>query len=132
MGVSFDYTDINLTNAPATITNGSGVTVSNISVIPPNSYADFLVTYSAAGAVTMVGKRQGFLPNSGNLTLTGTTVVTVTNTNITSFSQISFTVAAVQGTVGATPSVKTKTVATGFTVAGTALDTSIYNYKIEG
>lgn len=66
----------------------------------------------------------------GTVTLTGTTAVTVNNTNITASSQVLFTLKTVGGTVGAYPVIKTITVGTGFTVAGTAADTSTYNYAI--
>lgn len=65
-------------------------------------------------------------------TCNGATPVTVTNTNVTADSTILFTLKTVGGTVGAVPSVKTKTAATGFTFACTASDTSIYNYLILG
>lgn len=45
----------NNTNATATITGGSGVTVSGVSVIPPNTISQFLLTYTAANTMTMVG-----------------------------------------------------------------------------
>lgn len=46
----------NTTNATATITGGTGVTVSGVSVIPPNTVAQFLLTYTAATpTVTLVG-----------------------------------------------------------------------------
>lgn len=68
--------------------------------------------------------------SSGTFTATGASAVTVANANVTANSIIVFTLKTVGGTVGAYPSVKTITPGTGFTVAATALDTSIYNYKI--
>ena len=44
--------------------------------------------------------------------------------------QVLFTLQTVGGTVGAYPSIKTRTNGTGFTVAGTASDTSTYAYVI--
>jgi hypothetical protein len=69
----------------------------------------------------------GVTPN-GTVTLNGTTPVTVTDSNYVTGMPIIFTLLTVGGTVGAYPSVKTVTSGTGFTVAGTASDTSIYNY----
>lgn len=66
----------------------------------------------------------------GTFVLTGTTPVTVSNTNVALTSVIGFGLNTVGGTVGAVPSVKTITAATGFTVSGTALDTSTYNYAV--
>lgn len=45
----------NNTNAVATLTGGTGVTVSGVSVIPANTIAQFLLTYTAAATMTMVG-----------------------------------------------------------------------------
>lgn len=67
----------------------------------------------------------------GTVTLNGATGVTVENANVTANSIIVFTLKTVGGTVSPNaPNVKTITPGTGFTVAGTASDTSIYNYRI--
>ncbi len=68
----------------------------------------------------------------GTVTLNGASAVTVANTNVTANSIIVFTLKTVGGTVGAVPAIQTITAGTGFTVAGTALDTSVYNYSVEG
>lgn len=68
----------------------------------------------------------------GTFTCNGVTPVSVSNATITADSQVLITLKTAAGTVGATPAVKTITVSTGFTVAGTALDTSVYNYAIIG
>jgi hypothetical protein len=68
----------------------------------------------------------------GTVTLNGATPVTVANAYITSGSAINFTLKTVGGTVGAQPAIQTITAGTGFTVAGTASDTSVYNYKVFG
>ncbi|CAB4214580.1 hypothetical protein UFOVP1454_51 [uncultured Caudovirales phage] len=66
----------------------------------------------------------------GTFTCNGTTSVTVAAPGITLNSVILPTLQTVGGTVGALPAVKTKTAGTGFTIAGTASDSSIYNYVI--
>lgn len=69
----------------------------------------------------------------GTFVLNGVTPVTVADANVSSVaSVITISLNTVGGTVGAIPAIQTITSGTGFTVAGTALDTSIYNYKIEG
>lgn len=69
--------------------------------------------------------------SSGTVTLNGATNVTVANTNVTADSIIVFTLKTVGGTVSPNaPNVKTITPGTGFAVAGTASDTSVYNYRI--
>ena len=81
-------------------------------------------TLKASSKITYTGVRVGtFVCN-------GATPVTVTNANVTANSMIFVSLNTVGGTVGAIPAVKTITAATGFTVAGTASDTSTYNYCI--
>lgn len=55
IGLSWEYTYFNKTDATATITGGTGVTVSGITVIPANGAARYLITYTAAATITMVG-----------------------------------------------------------------------------
>lgn len=70
---------------------------------------------------------------SGTLTLNGATPVTVANAAITANSIIIFTLKTVGGTVSPNaPNVLTITAGTGFTVGGTASDTSVYNYLVIG
>lgn len=67
---------------------------------------------------------------TGTFTCNGTSSVTVSNTKLTAFHSILITLVTPGGTVGALPAVKTRTNGTGFTVAGTASDTSVYSYKL--
>ena len=70
---------------------------------------------------------------TGTFTANGATPVTVGNVNITANSQVLVTLKTVGGTVGTSaPNVRTITVGTGFTIAGIASDTSVYNYAIIG
>lgn len=65
----------------------------------------------------------------GTLTANGATPVTVTDAGVTANSIIAFTLKTVGGTVSPNAlNVLTITPGTGFTAAGTALDTSVYNY----
>jgi hypothetical protein len=133
IGTSFLYTYVNNTVAVATLTGGTNVTVSGVTVVPANSWVQYLVTYTAAGTITMVGIEQGYFPSSGTFTANGATPVTVTNAAVTAGSNISVTLKTVGGTVGTSaPNVRTITPGTGFTIAGIALDTSTYNYEIRG
>lgn len=68
----------------------------------------------------------------GTFTCNGSTPVTVTEPTITANSTIDITLKTVGGTVGAVPAIQTITSGTGFTVAGTAGDTSVYNYLVTG
>lgn len=67
---------------------------------------------------------------AGTVTLNGVTPVAVATTAFGAGSTVIFALKTVGGTVGAYPSIKTVTPATGFTVAGTASDTSVYNWVI--
>jgi len=86
-----------------------------------------VVSNTAAGTLVL---KQGANGKAGTFVCNGVTPVTVTNSSITANSGIIFTLKTVGGTVGAYPAIQTITPTTGFTVAGTALDTSTYNYHI--
>ena len=68
----------------------------------------------------------------GTFVCNGASVVTVQEPTVTSLSAIIITLKTVGGTVGAVPAIQTITAGTGFTVAGTASDTSTYNYLVVG
>ena len=97
---------------------------------------------SKAGAVTQVGSttyttatagptlKQGANGRVGTFVLNGTTPVTVNNTSIAITDAIIMSLNTVGGTVGAAPVIKTITAGVGFTVAGTASDSSTINYLI--
>lgn len=55
IGTAQIYVYGNTTNAIATITGGTGVTVSGVTSIPAGMVAQFLVSYTAAATLTMVG-----------------------------------------------------------------------------
>ncbi len=131
-GTSFPYTYTNLTNAPATLAGGSGVTISILTVIPPNAFGKYLFTRTGTSAFTMVGTEQGYLPHGGTVTVTGATAATVADTNVTTYSSITFTLKTVGGTVGAIPKISTITAGVGFTVVAVTADVSIYTYNILG
>lgn len=72
-----------------------------------------------------------FLLSSGTVTLNGATPVVVSATQVTANSTVVFTIKTAAGTVSPNaPNVLTITPGTGFTVGGTASDTSIYNFTI--
>ena len=73
-----------------------------------------------------------FRVTSGTFIANGATPVTVAAANVTATSMILISLNTPGGTVGAIPAVATITAGTGFTVAGTASDTSTYNYLIIG
>lgn len=59
IGQSWEYTYQNGTNAAATITGGTGVTLSGVTVVPANSYVKYLLTYTAAATITMAAMAMG-------------------------------------------------------------------------
>lgn len=102
-------------------------------VAPDFAFADNLtpatsILFAApnAGIVLKQGSN-GFV---GTFTAIGTSAVTVANTNVAVADAIVISLKTVGGTVGAIPAIQTITAGTGFTVAGTAADTSTYNYAI--
>lgn len=135
VGQSWSYEYYNNTNANASIQQGAtGVTLTTTTVFA-GSTATFLVTRTAASTYTIVLVAQtgsSALGSAGTFTLNGTTAVTVADTRVTANSAIVMTLKTVGGTVGAAPAIKTITAATGFTVAGTASDVSVFNYLILG
>lgn len=83
--------------------------------------------------VTALGATlQSLTFTGGTFTANGATAVTVVEPTITANSVVVITLKTVGGTVGAIPAIKTITAGTGFTVAGTASDTSVYNYLVIG
>ena len=131
VGTSWEYTYRNDTIFPATLAAGVGVTLSGANVAQARSYVRYLVTYSAAGAITMEAIAQGYVPHSGTVTANGATPVPVTDANVTAGSQIQLTLK----TVGGTPHgafVSAVTPGTGFSINSLAGDTSTYNYEIRG
>lgn len=55
IGTAVPYYYGNTTNALATISGGTGVTVSGITTVPAGTVAAYLITYTAAATLTMVG-----------------------------------------------------------------------------
>jgi len=59
IGQSFIYTYRNNTDGTITITGGTGVTVSGLTIVSKNTWVEYLVTYTAASTITMVGTESG-------------------------------------------------------------------------
>lgn len=71
----------------------------------------------------------GVRTQGGTVTLNGATPVAVADPGVTANSIILFTLKTATGTVSPnSPNVLTVTPGTGFTVGGTALDLSVYNW----
>ena len=84
----------------------------------------------AATARSNLGLPSGF--HSGSFVINGVTPVAVSDVNVTATSVIVITLKTVGGTVGAVPAIVTITPSTGFSVKGTASDSSTYEYLIIG
>jgi hypothetical protein len=83
-----------------------------------------------APSITLVSSIGDLPVTRGTVTLNGATPITVVAPLVTPNSSVHFTLKTVGGTVGAVPAIQTITVGVGFTVAGTAGDTSSYNFDI--
>ena len=94
------------------------------------------MTAAKPGAITVQGPGAEYTAiqaGGGTVTLNGATPVTVADARVTANSIIIFTVKTPAGTISHNaPNVLTITPGTGFTVGGTALDTSQYSYAILG
>jgi len=95
-----------------------------------SAYDDVGAILQGQTGVLEVTKPIKFDKFAGEVTLNGATPVSVADANVSEGAIILFTLKTPHGTVGAYPAIKTLTPGTGFTVAGTALDTSDYNYLI--
>lgn len=85
-------------------------------------------TYTVAGKGPVL--KRGANGLVGTFVLNGVTPVTVSNTAVSISDAIVISLNTVGGTVGVQPHIATITAATGFTVVGTASDTSTYNYAL--
>lgn len=132
IGISWLYIYQNNTNAAATLTGGTGVTVSGITLVPANSSAEYLVTYTAAATITIAGLGITNTPISGTFTANGSTPVVVANTAVSSNSTIVIGLKTLGGTPAAVFFSAANVPGTSFTVNSTAANTSIYNYSILG
>ncbi|MHB8272531.1 hypothetical protein [Bradyrhizobium sp.] len=132
VGASQKLLYVNNTIFPATITGASSVTITGQAVVPANAWVEYIVTQTSASAITFTAIRSGYFPTSGTFVCNGVTPVTVANTALTANSNVVITLKTVGGTVGAIPHLATVTPGTGFTVVGTASDSSTYAYEIRG
>ncbi len=96
----------------------------------------FIGTVTSAGAIVYSTAssgptlKRGANGRCGTFVANGATPVSVSNSSIAVTDAIIISLNTVGGTVGALPVLQTITANTGFTVAGTASDTSTYNYAI--
>lgn len=132
IGASVEWTYVNNTIFPGTVTAGSGVTITGAAIVPANSWTKYLITYTGAGTVTFLCIGQGFFPKRGvTSAANGATPVAVVDAAVTAGSQISLTLA----TSGGTPHgafVSSVTPGSGFSINSLAGDTSTYAYEIRG
>lgn len=122
--------------ALAALIAGAAVVGHSVRAVAQQQYyqADTIIVSPPSGFVDIVGGPQyeQFRMTSGTFVVNGVTAVTVVAPNVTATSQIFFSLKTVGGTVGAIPAMQTITPGTGFTVLGTASDSSTYNFLILG
>lgn len=128
--------NVNLTwiNAAGDSTTGSTIGVGAV-LTPagiPVLASPIAINQGGTGQITALAALAALITSAktGTFTANGASSVSVTNNNVTANSVIICCLKTVGGTVGAIPSVKTITPGTGFTISGTASDTSIYNYIV--
>jgi hypothetical protein len=125
-----------VTPAAGTFTALSATTGYNGIVGGVTPAAANFTTIGASGALTFsvaasgIVLKRGSNGKCGTFVCNGLTPVTVSNTSIAVTDTIVISLNTVGGTVGAVPAIQTITASTGFTVAGTAADSSTYNYTI--
>lgn len=133
IGASMIYVYGNTTNAVATIAGGTGVTVSGVTTVPPNGVAQYVITYTAAGTLTMVGIGVANVAiNTGTFTANGASAVVVAAASVTATSCVIFGLKTVGGTPAGAPFMSAVTPGTGFSVKTFAGDTSVYSYQVIG
>jgi hypothetical protein len=91
-----------------------------------NEPTNTLSVNGSIGATTVVSSSS----RGGTFTCTAAGTITISNTNVDSTSDITITLSAAGGTITTTPSEKTITPGTGFSVLCGATDTSIYRYRV--
>lgn len=133
VGASTLFVYQNTTNANATLTGGTGVTVSGVTVVPAGTTAVYVLTQTAANTITMVGVLLTTpTAASGTFTANSTSAVTVTDSRITANSVVAFGIKTPAGTPAAMPYMIAVTPGTSFQVKAGSGDTSVYNYMIIG
>ncbi len=131
-GAAAKYKYVNNTVAAATLTAGVDVTISGASVIPANSWVEYVLTRTGTTTVTLVAIAQGYFPKVGTTAAAnGATPVAVSDARVTASSIITLTINTPGGTAhGAF--VSAKTAASGFSINSLSGDTSTYDYEIRG
>lgn len=104
IGDTFEYTYQNTTNAVATLTGGTGVTVSGITAIGAGASARYLLSYTALNTFTMAGfgAGQATATSTQNTTFSGSTSGTTTLVASATAGSTIQTLPAVTGTIAST------------------------------
>lgn len=118
---------LNTNKFTVTASSGNTLIAGTLAVTGVATHTDNIVMATAAKGLVL---KQGANGKCGTFVCNGSTPVTVSNSSIAITDTIIVSLNTVGGTVGAVPAVKTITASTGFTIAGTASDTSTYNYAI--
>lgn len=131
--LTLEYLDyVGNTNVGATIPAGAQIGPAGTQPVITNPLP--VANGGTGGATAAIARTNLGVPtfSAGTFTINGVTPVSVADANVTASSVFAFGLKTVGGTVGAVPHPATVTPGTGFTVVGTASDSSVYNYKIIG
>jgi len=134
IGDSWEYTYQNNTNAVATLTGGTGVTVSGITAIPAGATATYLLTYTAASTITMVGFNSGEANSASQpqLILAGSTSGTATVVAPAVAGSNTQTLPAVTGTIASTTGTNLAIIDVKRTTAAVTKNASIAYSNVTG
>lgn len=104
VGQSFEYSYRNTTNATATLAGGTGVTISNMTVVPAGFTSRYLATYTTTSTIVMVGisSGQSSAASQQKVVLAGSTSGTTTVVAAAVAGSTTQTHPAVTGTVAST------------------------------
>lgn len=131
-GGSLEWTYVNNTAWTATLSGGSGVSMSGQTIVPANSWVRYLIQTTGPSTVTLTAIESGSFATKGTVVANGSTAVVVNTSAITKESVVSFGLNTVGGTPAGAPFLSAVTPGTSFSVKAVAGDTSTYNWEIRG
>lgn len=103
IGTAMPFLYVNTTNATATLAGGTGVTVSGITTVPAGMAARYIITYTAAATLTMVGiSVEQAATSQQEVVLAGSTSGTTTIVATAAAGSSTLTTPAVTGTFAST------------------------------
>lgn len=103
VGMSWEWTYRNYSSQTATIAGGTGVTITDNTVVPPLSWIRYLVTYTGAGAVSIEATANGpadYMKGTLYTAVSGNTPATLTGAQIAGAADVTVNMTATLGGAG--------------------------------